>query len=333
VNACVRFVLAVSGSLFVASSAAAQASSEPPVAPPADTSAPPSEPAAPPSEQPPVAPPPAPSSSASFPTDTPVPVLAPLPDTPPPPPARAAPARAPEKAPAAAPVSSDAPLAAPSNTPKPDDKKPPEESLDASKDGLFGPFRIGVLFGAGLPSFFAFSGEIRLTRYFGAGVSFGFIPDMHFSYYGQATVSYQDYGIYAHLHPFGGGFLLGAEVGYAHANGSYTASYNVSQLAALGGPSSIDMTTTGSVQTLILTPEIGYVFTWPAGFTFGFDVGAQIPIAPSSVSLQDHVVAGGVPQSYIDSYLDSDRKKVRDTLEKVGQTVLPAFHLRIGWLL
>ncbi len=222
---------------------------------------------------------------------------------------------------------------APSSTPRKDEQKPAEESLEIAKDGLFGPFRIGVLFGAGLPSFFAVAGEIRLTRYFGAGVRFGFIPDMHFSYYGQATVSYQDYGLYAHLHPFGGGFLLGAELGYAHADGSYAASYNVSELAAVGGPSNVAMTTKGSVQTLILTPEIGYVFTWRAGFTFGFDVGAQIPIAPSSVSLDDHVTAGGIPQSYIDGYLDTDRRKVRDTLAKVGQTVLPAFHFRIGWLL
>jgi hypothetical protein len=332
VNGCVRFALALSGSLLVAGTAAAQDSPAPPAAPPpapsapADTAAPATEPAPPPSQ----APAPAPSSSAAFPTDTPPPLLAPLPDSQATPVPRAAP---PPVAPSAGPVSSSAPPSAPPNTQQTDEQKPPEESTEISKDGLLGPFRIGVLFGAGLPSLFAFSGEIRLTRYFGAGVRFGFIPDLHFSYYGQATVSYQDYGIYAHLHPFGGGFLLGAEVGYAHADGSYTASYNVSELAALGGPSSIDMKTKGSVQTLIMTPEIGYVYTWRAGFTFGFDVGAQIPIAPSNVSLQDHVVAGGIPQSYVDGYLDSDRKKVHDTLAKVGQTVLPAFHIRIGWLL
>ena len=32
-------------------------------------------------------------------------------------------------------------------------------------------------------------------------------------------------------------------------------------------------------------------------------------------------------------YLAPDQEKVRQTLAKVGQTVLPAFHLRIGWLL
>jgi len=332
-----RFVLAVSGSLLVASGAGAQDSPVPPGTPPPapaappDAAAPPSEPAPPPSE-PPVAPPaePAPSSTAAFPTDTPAPVLAPLPDSPAPPPKAGAHGSTPH----AAPASSGAPAAAPADAAKPSEEKPPEENLEISKDGLFGPFRIGVLFGAGLPSFFAFSGELRLTRYFGAGVRFGFIPNMQFSYYGQASVSYQDYGIYAHLHPFGGGFLLGAEVGYEHADGSYASSFATpAQYASLGLPSSIAITTTGTVQTLILTPEIGYVYTWRAGFTFGFDVGAQIPVAPSSVSLSDHVAAGALPQSVVDSYLDPDRKKVHDTLAKVGQTVLPAFHFRIGWLL
>ena len=338
-NGRVRFVLAVSGALLAMRVALAQdAPPEPPpeAPPPATPPTEPSEPApapAPTDAPPPVAPPPAPSSTGSFATDTPAPVLAPLPDEPATPPApSASPPRAPAPRAASAPPREQAPAPA-AAAPQNEQKKPPEESVEISEDGLFGPFRIGVLVGGGLPSLLSFAGEIRLTRYFGAGIRFGLIPDMHFSYYGQASVSYQDYGVYAHLHPFGGGFLLGAEVGYAHANGTYSNSYDTSQYVALGAPSSIDLTTTGSVETLILTPEIGYVYTWRAGFTFGFDVGAQIPIAPSNVSLQDHVVAGGLPQNLVDSYLAPDREKVHATLEKVGQTILPAFHLRIGWLL
>ncbi len=340
-NGRLRFVLAVCASLLVLRMAAAQDQpADTPPAPPAPAAPPPapSEPAPPPADssvptEPAPEPAPAPSSTGSFPPDTPPPVLAPLPDETAP---RAAPRSAPpprpaERAPVAAPPSDASPP--PGNSPKKDEQKPPEESLEISQDGLFGPFRIGVLVGGGLPSLLSFAGEIRLTRYFGAGVRFGLIPDVHFSYYGQASVSYQDYGVYAHLHPFGGGFLLGAEVGYAHADGTYANRYDTSQYAALGAPSSIDLTTKGSVQTLILTPEIGYVFTWRAGFTFGFDAGVQIPVAPSHVSLSDQVVAGGLPQNLVDAYLGPDREKVRQTLAKVGQTVLPAFHLRIGWLL
>jgi hypothetical protein len=218
-----------------------------------------------------------------------------------------------------------------------EEKKPKEGDDTEPREGLFGPFRIGPLFGAGLPSLLSLGGEIRLTRYFGAGVRVGIIPAVHFSYYGEATVSYQDYGAYAHLHPLGGGFLLGAELGYALVHGTYQSQLTTAQLPAgvqvPGLPSSIDVSSEGSVQTLVLTPEIGYVFTWRAGFTFGFDAGLQLPIASSHVTLTDHVSAGSLPAALVDSYIAPDREKVRTTLEKVGQTILPAFHLRIGWLL
>jgi len=184
-----------------------------------------------------------------------------------------------------------------------------------------------------MPSILSFAGEIRLTRYFGAGVRVGLIPTVHFAYYGQATVSYQDYGAYAHLHPFGGGFLLGAELGYASVKAHYAGSYDTSRYAALGAPSSITTVNDGSVQTLVVTPELGYIYTWRAGFTFGFDVGAQIPAASSHIKFTQHVVAAGLPSDLLAPYLAPDQEKVRQTLAKVGQTVLPAFHLRIGWLL
>ena len=198
---------------------------------------------------------------------------------------------------------------------------------------MFGPFRIGPLFGAGLPSLFSFGGEIKLTRYFGAGVNVGIIPAVHFSYYGDATVSYEDYGAFAHLHPLGGGFLLGAQLGYALVKGTYDDSADTSKYAALGAPKSLDMHAEGTVETLVLTPVIGYVYTWRAGFTFGFDVGAQIPVASSRVEVKDEVHGGSLPTEVVESYLAPNRQKVRETLEKVGQTVLPAFHFRIGWLL
>jgi len=225
------------------------------------------------------------------------------------------------------------PVPAPAPTSDRQPPKPPKEDDSASREGLFGPFRIGPLVGVGLPSLFCLGGEIRLTRYFGAGVRVGLIPAVHFSYYGDATVSYQDYGAYAHLHPLGGGFLLGAELGYALVKGTYQSSFDTSALGVPGLPGSIDVTSDGSVQTLVLTPEIGYVFTWRAGFTFGFDAGAQIPVASSRVTLTDHVSAGSLPPALVDAYVAPDREKVRATLQKVGQTVLPAFHLRIGWLL
>jgi hypothetical protein len=164
-------------------------------------------------------------------------------------------------------------------------------------------------------------------------VNVGLIPTVHLSYYGDATVSYQDYGAYAHVHPLGGGFLLGAQLGYASAKGTYDDDIDISMYAVPGVPKSLHAHAEGSVETAVLTPVIGYIYTWRAGFTFGFDAGAQIPIAPSHVKIKDDFAASGVPPEVIARALQPDREKVRSTLETVGQTILPAFHLRIGWLL
>jgi hypothetical protein len=312
--------------------------------PPSDTS-PPSE-APPPVEPSPVEPSPPASDAAPAPTpvpNEPQPALAPLPAEPPsaPPPAPTPPptatfAPAPTVAPEpAAPARAQA-RPAPPSAPSPETPaltEPAAPSSSNERDGLFGPFRIGPLFGVGLPSLLSFGGEIKLTRYLGAGVNVGVIPAVRLPYYGEATVSYQDYGAFAHVHPLGGGFLLGAQLGYALVKGTYDDEVDTSRYAALGAPSSLDVHAEGSVETLVLTPVIGYVYTWQAGFTFGVDAGAQIPVASSRVRIEDDAGGGSLPTEIVESYLLPNRKKVRETLEKVGQTVLPACHLRIGWLL
>jgi hypothetical protein len=310
---------------------------------PTPSETPPSD-ASPPSEAPPPVEPSPPGSDAA-PAPPPVPsepqpVLAPLPGEPPsatppapapPPTATFAPAPT-EPAPPARAEARPTPLPAPPPE-NPPLTEPAASSSSHERDGLFGPFRIGPLFGVGLPSLLSFGGELKLTRYFGAGVNVGVIPAVRLPYYGEATVSYQDYGAFAHLHPFGGGFLLGAQLGYALVKGTYDDEVDTSRYAALGAPSSLDVHAEGSVETLVLTPVVGYVYTWQAGFTFGFDAGAQIPVASSRVRIEDDVGGGSLPTEIVEGYLAPNRKKVRDTLEKVGQTVLPAFHLRIGWLL
>jgi hypothetical protein len=316
-----------------------QAPSEPPPPPDAPPSPPPDAPPSPPPDPSAPAEPPPDSSAATPPADgSAPPVLAPLPSEPPPtaafPAEKPAPADAPKansvaKAPPAAQAS--VAVAQPSDKESNPNGEPPKKA--ESNEGLLGPFRIGPLIGTGMPSVLSLAGEIRLTRYFGAGVRVGLIPTVRFAYYGKATVSYQDYGAYAHVHPFGGGFLLGAELGYALVKANYTGTYNTSMYAALGAPPSISTVTDGSVDTFVVTPEVGYIYTSRAGFSIGFDLGAQIPAASSQVKLETHVVAPGISSAMLEPYLAPDQEKVRQTLVKVGQTVLPAFHLRIGWLL
>jgi len=187
----------------------------------------------------------------------------------------------------------------------------------------------------GLPSLINVGGVIKLTKYFAAGLNIGIAPDVKFAYYGDATISYHAYQIYGHVHPFGGGFYVGASVGYALAHG--TAEQTIALPPALsmvypGLGSSVSMRSDGSVQTMVLTPELGYFKTFKSGFSIGLGVGLQIPIASSDVKFDQNVNAD-VPAEVLKQYLDPTARAVKDTLERVGQAVIPTVGLSVGWLL
>jgi hypothetical protein len=332
--------------------------SEPGAAPPAEP-APPSSPgviapADPSSPSAPASPAPAPPpSDAASPGAAPPPTgsatFAPLPDEPPThhkkPRASAPAAPSPEAAPASAPPAEAPaePSAYHQSTPHSSDPVPPPDSDKANDDeGLFGPFRIGFLVGGGLPDLLSLGGMIKLTRYFGAGLNVGLIPTVKLSLYGDATVAFQEYDLYGHIFPFGGAFFMGAGVGYANVHGTIATRYpltaqDVAAASALASAqaqhpvvvtSPLEIDSVANVRTLVLTPQIGLLKTFQAGFSIGIDVGAQIPIAPSKVDFSTSVPPG-IPPSIVAPNDD----KVRSTLTSIGRTVLPTVGVKIGWLL
>ena len=319
--------------------AAPSASAEPPSAePPAAAPAAPDEPAQAPTPVP--APPPASAGSGTKPAGA---AFAPLPE----PPRGSAKSKAPKPLPEgerAAPLS-ESPAAPPAGY----DSPPPGTSPDARANeadshedsgGLFGPFRLGLLAGGGLPDLVSLGGQLKLTRFFGVGVNIGLIPTVKISYYGDATLAYQEYDAYAHLYPFGGAFFLGAGVGYEAVRGTVSSSYDLRPLkvqcavAALCAqiPDSAPIDSQASVRTLVLTPQIGFLKIFGSGFALGVDIGAQIPIAPSKVDFAT-TVPSYVPQIFRDQYITPNDQKVRATLDKIGRTPLPTFNLKIGWFL
>jgi len=235
------------------------------------------------------------------------------------------------------PPSSEAPDAAPRVEPSSSalsvEPLPAPRKRDDSH-GVLGPLRIGAMVGVGVPSLLSFGGTLKLTRYFGAGVNVGLIPRVQLAYYGEATLSYQAYDVYGRIHPFGGGFFVGTGVGYARATGTLDRRFDTSEYAPAypGLPDAISSSSEGSVQALVLTPQLGYFHIFDGGFSVGVDFGAQIPIAPSEIEF-DTRLSYPVPAELVEQYLGPNNQRVRDTLETIGRTPLPAMNLRIGWLL
>src|SRR6478735_7214023 len=210
----------------------------------------------------------------------------------------------------------------------------PVKDADASGEGLLGPFRLGVLLGTGLPEVVSFGAQLKLTRFFGAGVNVGLIPTVRIKYYGEAAQKFQEYDVYGHIYPFGGSFFLGAGVGYAQVDGVLVNHFNLAALQP-GLMGSVDLTSDATVRTLVLTPQIGFLKIFDVGFAVGFDLGAQIPIAPSEVQFNTVTagIPGGIPPDVQRDYINPNDEKVRHTLDTVGRTPLPTFSFKVGWFL
>ena len=157
---------------------------------------------------------------------------------------------------------------------------------------------------------------------------------MKLSLYGDATLSYREYDVYARWYPLGGPVFVGVGVGYATIRGTLTNHYNVSAYQDIVPdlPASLDVTSRASVRTKVLTPQLGLLHRFDIGLSLGIDIGAQVPIRPSEIRVTTDV-PDGVPPGVVDAYIAPNDQKVYDTLQKVGRTTVPTINVRIGWLL
>ena len=190
-----------------------------------------------------------------------------------------------------------------------------------------------MLVGSGLPGILNLGAQLKVTRFFGAGINVGLIPTVKVGFYGDATVAYQEYDAYGHIYPFGGAFFIGTGIGYATVHGTLSNQFSVPNI-----PTAITVNSEASVRTLVLTPQLGFMHVFKFGFAIGFGVGAQVPVAPSQVDFT--TVAPMLPpglevfeNTVRTQYINPNDAKVRDTLDKVGRTPLPTFDLKIGWFL
>jgi len=190
--------------------------------------------------------------------------------------------------------------------------------------GLFGPVRWGPVVGTGVPNVLSFGVTAKLWGYAGLGFNYGMIPDMQLSFYGHATVRYREYDAYARIYPFKGGFFFGVGMGRHSVQGTIV---NDFQAPLPSGNVPYTLTSTGSVQSTIVTPQIGYFRNFDFGLALGVDVGAQIPVAAGNITFDS-----GVPPAVPAQYVAPAEQQVVDTLKTVGKTPIPAVNLRVGWL-
>ena len=172
--------------------------------------------------------------------------------------------------------------------------------------------------GAGIPNLLSFGGTAKLTRYLGFGLNIGLIPTVKISMYGEAKLSYQEYDAYARIYPFGGGSL--GRWGWVRRSRAPWRTGCPPDLRCC--PKWMRERSVGSVDG----PDapIGYFYTFGSGFSLGLYAGAQVPIAPSDISFSTQTPnVPAAAQALVQPIIDDNDKKVRDTLNKIGQTPFP----------
>jgi len=217
----------------------------------------------------------------------------------------------------------------------------PNDSSSRDQDSQQ-PLRIGPMLGVGLPNLLSFGVLLIFERYFGAGINFGLIPTVRLSYYGQATLAYHEYDAFLRAFPFAGGFFVGMGVGYETVSGTFHGQMDTSAYSNLVPPgyqipNPLVYASSGHVRTLILTPQLGYLYTSDIGFSLGLDVGVQVPVTSSQIAFNGQLtMPPNTPKQLVDDVNSQLRypadTRVRNTLQTIGRTPLPTLNVRVGWL-
>jgi hypothetical protein len=179
-------------------------------------------------------------------------------------------------------------------------------------------FHVGATVGVGLPRPANVGAFVKLMDFVSLGFSYSdfpnFVADPLLSAFGaksDTTVARLDeftsYEGEVRIYPFHDAFFFGSSLGHQSLKGAVTESTVV-------GP----QTGTADVQTLYLTPRLGWLWSWPSGLLLGVDGGVQITL---SKDITTNVPPGAPPE------VQDDVQHLRDA----AGYPLPSVHFRVGW--
>jgi len=165
--------------------------------------------------------------------------------------------------------------------------------------------RVGAVAGIGFPQPLAIEAMAVMDGIVAVGVEYGGLPTTTFS---GVQTSLWALAADARLFPSRGPFFIGLRAGRQHVGASTTVT-----IPRLG--SALEEL---SVDSWLLNPRVGFLWTSNAGLAFGMDAGAQIPLGSS--------VSSTLPLS-----LEPSAQRIADAL---GNSVIPTVDLlRVGLLL
>jgi hypothetical protein len=134
-------------------------------------------------------------------------------------------------------------------------------------------------------------------------------------------------------HPFGGALFLGVALGTQKFAGSANQSVNVS---VAGTPVAVPLKVDIAVKSIYIAPHIGWLWWFNPGFFLGLELGAQIPISPSTditVTATDSSQSALVTLAQQTADYQSLENNVKDVANKAANQAIPYLTLlRVGYL-
>jgi hypothetical protein len=202
----------------------------------------------------------------------------------------------------------------PQPQPQPQPASPSRAALTAVAPGEPS-FRPGVLVGVlSFPRPIEIEASVRLGDQAALGFQYSQFPDLTLS--GMA-LQFSGYQGIARWFPWQGAFYVGAGVGYQ-------------TLTAMKQDSGY--TVRVDLSSPFVTPQLGWLWTWPSGLALGISLGVQIPFAGDPRLDVLGPTGAPVDESNLPEAARALRQDLDAAVEMVGQLPLPAIDLlKVGF--
>ncbi|MCX6116687.1 MAG: hypothetical protein NT027_04040 [Proteobacteria bacterium] len=190
------------------------------------------------------------------------------------------------------------------------------------------PFLIGLSGAIAFPHILNFGLESLFNRSFGVSANMGSVSRN----IDGIDVGMKHYDLRFRYHPGQGSFFVGLGFGQhtliGEKNRDIVISHNSANVTV---PTKLKLT----AKSNYVTPHVGWFAVWDAGFSIGLDVGALVPISPSSKAEASFSNLPAGAEDTINN--DADYKKLLSEVEDSAQTytkkTIPFLTMmRLGWM-
>lgn len=191
---------------------------------------------------------------------------------------------------------------------------------------------VGPAIKIGIPHPINLTGEVKFNSDFSAAIGAGYLSVSAPTNGTTVSVSEFNLDIRGRWHPFGGALFLGVALGTQKFAGTTNQTFNITTPVAAAVPLKIE----AAVKSIYVAPHVGWMWWFNPGFFMGLELGAQIPVSPSSeltVTATDASQAALVDTAKATADYIKAESDARELANKAANQTIPYITLlRVGYL-